>query len=396
MQQETIIEHQPLRISSLSLSVNDALKLYNDPRFELLFPSPANPAVYVLRSNGWVGQFWISPELLIRVQPKVPITNLFAMLELAYDLRSFKFLDGIIEIESVEALVERICSILAHRILDRVRRGLHQEYVRLGEDLQVLRGRLDIGETMKAMLRPRPSLVCEFDDLTADLPDNQLLLWTLNVASRMGFQREQVRNEVSRAYRALRGSISLKMYRAGDCVSRPYTRLNADYEAMHGLCRFVLENASPNIESGDKTIIPFSVSMHALFESFVAKWLESNAPYWCKVENQRRLPIETIAGDLKFIVDVALYDKATGRCIAVVDTKYKADEQPSQSDIQQIVAYAIRAGCDRGYLVYPFGARTFTKARIGHVTIELIELDLSGDMQVTSQKMLKIFGREEY
>jgi len=72
-----------------------------------------------------VGHIPVGDDLLVRILPKVPISNLFGMLEVAYNLRSFRILDGEIGIESIEDLYERIVSILARRVLDRARKGLY-------------------------------------------------------------------------------------------------------------------------------------------------------------------------------------------------------------------------------------------------------------------------------
>ena len=36
-----------------------------------------------------------------------------------------------------------------------------------------------------------------------------------------------------------------------------------------------------------------------------------------------------------------------------MDTKYKRHTRPDESDIQQVVAYAVEVGTDKAFLVYP-------------------------------------------
>ncbi len=45
------------------------------------------------------------------------------------------------------------------------------------------------------------------------------------------------------------------------CDGRTYNRLNADYEPMHALCRFFLNNSGPTHERGDRPMLPFLVNM---------------------------------------------------------------------------------------------------------------------------------------
>ena len=51
---------------------------------------------------------------------------------------------------------------------------------------------------------------------------------------------------------------------ADRCVGRTYNRLNADYEPMHALCRFFLENSGPAHARGDRSMLPFLVNMPRL------------------------------------------------------------------------------------------------------------------------------------
>lgn len=126
-----------------AISEQTALRVHASPEFFLEFPSPANNFSYQIRCLRKVGYIPIDPETMIRISPKVPISNLFGMLELAYDLKSFRFFDGTVGIESLYEVFENLASILANRVLQRVRAGLHGEYVEYERNLPVVRGRID-------------------------------------------------------------------------------------------------------------------------------------------------------------------------------------------------------------------------------------------------------------
>lgn len=81
----------------------------------------------------------VGDDLLVRVVPKVPVSNLFRMLEVAYNLSSFHLFEGDIEIESIEDIYDRIVSILARRVIDRARKGLYRGYIGESDDLPYVR-----------------------------------------------------------------------------------------------------------------------------------------------------------------------------------------------------------------------------------------------------------------
>ena len=111
------------------LSDAQVLALNASGKFEVEPASVFNENKYGIRSQGWVGQIPVGDELLVRVAPKVSVSNLFRMLEVAYNLSSFHLFEGDIEIESIEDIYERIVSILARRVIDRARKGLYRSYV---------------------------------------------------------------------------------------------------------------------------------------------------------------------------------------------------------------------------------------------------------------------------
>jgi 5-methylcytosine-specific restriction enzyme subunit McrC len=332
----------------------EVLFLNQSGKFEVEFANLFNGYTYGLRSRGWIGQIPIGDDLLVRITPKVPVGNLFRMLEVAYNLRSFRLFDGEIQIESLEDVYERIVSILARRVLDRTRRGLYRSYIDEAEELPYVRGHLDVVRTTLNTMRGIARIPCRFQEHTADLEDNRILLWTLHQVRRQALRQEKVRIELDRARRALVGTITLEQCSPSDCINRLYHRLNDDYAPMHGLCRFILEQAGPGIEHGDRAFIPFELNMPQLFQSFVAEWLRANAPPGMTARSQYHAHIDANL-EMKIHIDVVIYDERSQSPIAVLDTKYKANEQPSEADIYQIAFYARELNVDRGILVYPSG-----------------------------------------
>jgi hypothetical protein len=116
----------------------------------------------------------------VRIAPKVPITSILALIERAYDLDSLRWHGGLDAATTIEGLFEVLVSLLCHRIGARIRQGLYRAYVDERDELQVARGRVAPRETIARSLRGSVGLVCDFEELTDDLDDNRLLLWTLD------------------------------------------------------------------------------------------------------------------------------------------------------------------------------------------------------------------------
>jgi 5-methylcytosine-specific restriction enzyme subunit McrC len=381
-------EETDLYLPPNALEHETALAIHRDPHFDIEWPNPGNEFRFRLRSKGWIGHIPAGNTLLI-VQPKVSVTSIFGMLEVAYNLKSFNILEGESAVTSLEDIYERIASILAKRVNDRIRKGLYRSYIERDDDLEYVRGRIDIRGNIRNAVLGAPRLHCNYQELTADLEENVILLWALYAASRLGLQRDDVKLQVRRAYRGLLGSVSLEQKTVHDCIGRFYHRLNDDYRPMHGLCRFLIEHSGPGTERGEREFLPFCLNMPNLFEAFVAEWLKENLPERFKVDTQYHARI-TANADLSFQIDLVLRNRADGSPIAVLDTKYKLGELPSESDIQQVIAYAVRLGVTKAYLIYPFEIHDPIHAKIGNVEVRTFGFSLENGIAVAGAALIKL------
>jgi len=354
---------------------------------EIKPPWPGAEPHWLLKALGWVGYIPLSPTLLLVLRPKVPLQNLFGMLEYAYqtELKQLGDKKALAECADLREFYTRLAHVLARRVLDRERQGLHRAYLGRRERLPVVAGRPDIPRSLS---RPWDvQLECEFEEHTADVEDNQLLAWTLRHIAQSGLCAGAVAGAVRHAWRGLQGSVTLRPFSALECLGRSYHRLNRDYEVLHALCRFFLENSGPAHRSGGYTLFPFLVDMAGLFEGFMAEWLQQHLPPPYELQKQWRVPLNE-AEQLRFIIDLVIRDRRTQKPICVLDTKYKREEDGvAPQDIAQVMAYAATQGCPRAMLVYPAG-RPKPLTKLGY-DVRLGVFDLSGDLEAAGRAFLR-------
>lgn len=381
-------EHAPLRLSSQTLSAAAGELLWQQYDRErgvinVDFPSPKTGNQWQITPRGWVGYLPLSPDLGFHLRPKVPLDNLFRMLEYAYRLRSFTVLDGLTASESVVDFYRRLARLLARRVLERGRNGFHRAYLARQERLPYVRGQLDLNRH-----RPwTPALACHYEEHTADIADNQILAWTLQIIARSQLCDEATQLLVRRAYRSLNGHVSIVPFTPEACVDRFYTRLNQDYHPLHALCHFFLEHSAPGHRLGEHTMVPFLVNMSHLYEQFVAAWLEANLPAPWTVRAQEQVTVGR-QNELRFNVDLVLYDRHQQPQM-VLDTKYKTAERPASADVQQIATYARLRDCREATLVYPQAPGTTLDVQIGDVRLRTLSFSLDGDLEAQGQAFLR-------
>ena len=340
--------------------------------------------------QGWVGYIPLTDYFHISLQPKIPLSNLFLMLEYAYNLKSFEFTEGLMNSDSLEDFYERLALILAKRVMDRGRKGFYRSYLNLHDRLSCLRGRLDLKRVIQ---RPwDTTLLCRFQDHTADIDDNHILGWTLHCIPRSGLCTKRSLPVIRKAYRSLIGLISLVPQSPGDCIGRLYNRLNDDYHPMHCLCRFFLDHSGPTHKIGDHTFLPFLVNMSSLYEKFVAEWLRNRIPDEYKLKEQEHIRIGTDK-EIEFKIDLVISEKITEKAKFVLDTKYKVPDRISNTDLSQVVTYAEAKGCADAVLIYPAHISKPINEKIGGINIRTLSFCLDGDLDKSGDEFIKqLFG----
>ncbi len=355
------------------------------------FPSPKTGDCWRLTTQGWVGHIPLTSNFHIALRPKVQLGNLLGMLEYAYDLRSFRFLEGLVNCQTLEEFYERLADILARRILNRGRQGFYCTYIPKTEHLPYVRGRIDIRQMVT---RPWDTKIqCHYEEHTADVEDNQILAWTLWCIARSGLCTERVMPTVRHAYHLIQGLVTLEQCNPRTCIGRQYNRLNEDYRPLHALCYFFLEHIAPSHETGANTTLPFLVNMAQLYERFVALWLKAHRETVLKREALDILSQERVylgqARALYLDIDLVLYDVATGTVKYVLDTKYKAASKPATADICQMIAYAEAKGCQEAILIYPMPLAEPLNIKVGSIRVRSLTFSLTGDLEQAGYNFLQ-------
>ena len=270
----TLVEFQTRSLTYSELPEEEANRIHSQfsKNVTVEWPTPITQQQWKLTSKGWVGYIPLGQFGGISLKPKVPLVNLFGMLEYAYDLRSFKLLEGLYDAKSIRDFYERLAALLAERTLKRIRQGLYRKYIEEYGAYSFIKGRIDIAALFRSPVKSK--IACYFEDHTIDIEDNQIIAWTLhNIVCSGLLSKEKPLNTVRKANHTLSNSISLRFFSSFDCTNRTYNRLNDDYDILHKLCRFFLENTGPTQDVGGRSMMPFLVDMSRLFELFVARWL---------------------------------------------------------------------------------------------------------------------------
>ena len=82
--------------------------------------------------------------------------------------------------EDFEKVQDLFAAILAKGVAKQLKQGLYREYVTQHEVLSVMRGKLDMPQTVRQRIQRNQKLACEFDELSENNLFNQILKTTIH------------------------------------------------------------------------------------------------------------------------------------------------------------------------------------------------------------------------
>jgi 5-methylcytosine-specific restriction enzyme subunit McrC len=242
-----------------------------------------------------------------------------------------------------------------------VHAGLVRRYEANTEQLNVLRGRLNVAKQI-ALNSGRPDrLHCTHDEFTADHLLNQVLKAALLVLS-----QAPLSVAASRSVRELLtcfddvSSVDAKLLLSAS--AQPTDRLAARYSPLLALARMFLQQSSPDVISGGQQHFALLFDMNELFESYIGQMMRVVASrHGLRVALQgprnHLLWDERLAPKFELRPDMTLLDG--GRICGIVDTKWKRLKEHkshygvAQADVYQMAAYGHTYDAPWVTLIYP-------------------------------------------
>ncbi len=190
---------------------------------------PAADGRLVLNPGGVVGVGEVG-ERRITVQPKIGVGRL--MFLLGYSLDSVRWQEEFPEVADAPDLLEAIVPAFVAAVRRATARGVLRGYQERNEDLSTIRGRIDFDQLIKKRYGIFPPIDCRFDDYTADVEMNRLLLAaTDRLLALPGLGAASVGS--LRSLRTLFGEVSRIRYAPHAVPAVRYTRLTAALPDCH-------------------------------------------------------------------------------------------------------------------------------------------------------------------
>jgi len=112
----------------------------------------------------------------------IKIKNLFYLLTYAWELNEEDWISNnrsALNVDKVDGALNLLATILKISINRLIRRGLDRSYKDISEEIPGVRGRIDIGQTIKRNGFANLKLTCNFEELRHSVLHNQIIKTTL-------------------------------------------------------------------------------------------------------------------------------------------------------------------------------------------------------------------------
>ena len=205
------------------------------------------------------------------------IQNIYYMLSYAFQILKQEDYHKVAG-EKFDKIHDLFAAILEKGAARQVKQGLYREYVPMLEDLSVMRGKLNINETMQLQVQREQKLSCEFDEFSEDNLYNQILKVTIHrliKAEDVAVERRQALKKLIVFF----GNVKLIQPNHIAWNRLIYQRNNRNYELLLNICYLVLNGLLQTTEDGSYKLLAFSDEhMERLYEKFILEYYKQNHP----------------------------------------------------------------------------------------------------------------------
>ncbi|MGH7169432.1 MAG: McrC family protein [Gemmataceae bacterium] len=330
---------------------------------------------YRLTALGCTGVL-VAPECRFVIRPKVPLVNVFAMLDPLADVPAER--DSVAPRTGTETL-EFLAGQLARRMAERVAAGLHRTYRERREQGTVLHGRLDLPAQLREAPGRKDQLHSQYDELSAEVPCNQAVRATAELLLASPLLSAEVRAAMRQALIGFESVSSVPLSpRLWEMIVAE--QFPAGYSPLLDLCRLLADGLTLGDTAGPRPTLSFLLDLERVFERHVTRGIVEafSSSRTHTVAVQKTHTVTEPASDQQ---DVTMRPDLTidrdGRTILVVDAKWKRwTGNAETSDLYQVLAYGTALAAEGMVLVYPGKRWRWQEYRFTHTPLRLMACTL--------------------
>ena len=306
-----------------------------------------------IQARNYVGVLQTKSGLTIEILPKIADKNdaersKAVFIKMLKTLKNFPFKSS--NLASLKTqnlpLLEIFISMFLCELEALVKKGIKSDYVALEENLNFLKGKLNINEQIKRNSIHKERFYVGYSEFLSNIKINRIIKTTLKFLykkSNSNKNQQKIR-ELLFIFDEVSECEDYKNFFAKLVINRQVKH----YEQTLLWCKIFLLGNTFTPHKGDDLGFALLFDMNALFESYVGNFIKKSFPGTILQHSEKHLIEEPKSFKLR--PDIFLKGKF------IADTKWKivsSRDDISQADLYQLYAYGKKHECSNLYLIYP-------------------------------------------
>ncbi len=265
-----------------------------------------------------------------------------------------KFPKSISSLASIEnSFLEIIIWLFASYTKETLNNNLFQNYVEVESETSYVKGQFMFNDYINQHLARAKwgKVYCRYDSFELDNEFNRIIKYVANLL--MNFSQNDETKHLLQDIIFILSDVSDERFTIEDCSKVRLNHFQSDFVTILEYCKLFLTNSISVNYRNKLEVFAFLIPMEKLFEEFIYGFIQKELKLGVKSQSSGIFLTEDKSYKLKPDLKITYNSKEY-----IADTKYKIlnfdDKKPvSQSDLYQMVAYAIRYKCENIILFYP-------------------------------------------
>lgn len=206
----------------------------------------------------------------------IPISNLYYMLAYAFEFVDESRLEDV-DAEEFDNALDLLSALLDAGVTRQIKQGLFREYVPMCDDLQALRGKVDMRGAIWNKMAKRPRIACEFDELSDDNPYNQVIKTACSLIVRSSEVQKQTKDSIKKSMLYF-SNVSLVEPSSIQWSAFAFGRENRSYRLLISICQLIFQGMLMTDAGGGLTLAPYidESDMNKLYERFILRYYQTH------------------------------------------------------------------------------------------------------------------------
>lgn len=289
-------------------------------------------------------------------------------------------------IEECPSLSDLLVHVLLNATDNILKRGMTQGYSVFGEEIDGIKGKVNICETLKLGRYRQGRIFCQYDELTSDILINQIIYSTLLDSAKIAGLSDENKDRIAKTLRRMPQTKRIQITEH-TLKTVKLRRNNTHYKFVLNVCRLLHQTALPNESLAGRLefldIMEDEQLMNRIFEKFLMNFYKQECRQDFPEVSRSYIRFQLTPYGMTFAkstdeayallpimeTDVTLYNPKTKKKI-ILDAKYYKDTLVSRysekgkirrNHLSQILSYLMNQENEtqphtkaaKGILVYP-------------------------------------------